>query len=155
MAVLKGAGRKAATWKLQEQSSRDTARLGTPQIRGRGDFEGDTQQLPSTRESLLLTLPAERTVALEAVHSSPLRRGPMQHEAHYEHDQDPNTARLRIAFVKRKLRGEHPSLVLLDLLQSHCEVSCHYCNSAARERNESFGKLMSIALLFSEFSFPC
>ncbi|KAL8427661.1 hypothetical protein Efla_007080 [Eimeria flavescens] len=117
---------KAAMWSLEEGSDLQAAAM--PEREDADDDEAPTQHLCSTRTKILSTQRPNTKVAPvpgpsvknTSLHTLTRREG-VQEAAQVE-----EAVRRMLAFVKRKLRGEHPSLVLLDLLKSHSEASVLY-----------------------------
>lgn len=122
---LKAAGRKAAKWKVQEAVQRpDPFPQTDTQPAGVADEEA-TLDLRSTRADLLaVQRPVTTTIAMDPIHDTRFIGTSTQPGSRQDADQDEAVARRIMAFIRRKLQGEHPSLLLLDALRSHCEVRC-------------------------------
>ncbi|KAL8455191.1 hypothetical protein Emag_001028 [Eimeria magna] len=112
---------KAALWKLEETSEV----TGPLRQTSSSDEEAPTQSLHSAVPRRLTPRPHATAVAARldtGITSSSLLAHTHPQRVNEEEEEDEAAARRTLTFVKRKLRGEHPSLILLDLLQSHCEV---------------------------------
>ncbi|KAL8276041.1 hypothetical protein Esti_000035 [Eimeria stiedai] len=112
---------KAALWKLEEASE-----ATGPSVRASSsDEEALNQNLHSAVPRGLTSQPQATAVAvrLETGFTSSSLLAQTNRQRAEESKEDEEAARRTLAFVKRKLRGEHPSLILLDLLQCHCEVN--------------------------------